>query len=115
MRNQRRRLVNFNRVTRRLPSPPLCAMRGTSSELLSFLIVDLLVLASLPSLSLSVLPTESLHLDAANATEFNVSRSKLKEDSFADMIDRALEKEFPENEQSEGFVDLKLCFSFTSF
>ena len=32
----------------------------------------------------------------------NVSLSKPKEDSFADMIDRALEKEFPENEQNEG-------------
>ncbi|KAK9141907.1 hypothetical protein Syun_011307 [Stephania yunnanensis] len=36
----------------------------------------------------------------SNGTESPGARSK--EDSFANMIDRALEKEFPENEQTEG-------------
>lgn len=42
--------------------------------------------------------------DAINVTESNSSLSRSgKDDSFADMIDRALEKEFPENnEQTEG-------------
>ncbi|KAL1218329.1 K(+) efflux antiporter 4 [Cardamine amara subsp. amara] len=34
-------------------------------------------------------------------TESNATSAKPKEDSFADMIDRALEKEFPENDQNE--------------
>ncbi|KAI4377431.1 hypothetical protein MLD38_015055 [Melastoma candidum] len=34
--------------------------------------------------------------------EANATKARSKEDSFADMIDRALEKEFPENEQSEA-------------
>lgn len=36
--------------------------------------------------------------------ETNVTSTRSKEDSFADMIDRALEKEFTENEQNEGSV-----------
>ncbi|KAI3422906.1 Na_H_Exchanger domain-containing protein [Psidium guajava] len=38
----------------------------------------------------------------ATAAEFNASRPRSKEDSFADMIDRALEKEFTENDQNEA-------------
>lgn len=37
----------------------------------------------------------------ATAAEFNASRPRSKEDSFADMIDRALEKEFHESDQNE--------------
>jgi hypothetical protein len=42
-------------------------------------------------------------VEGSNATgaESNVSR-RSNDDSFADMIDRALEREFPENEQNEG-------------
>lgn len=36
------------------------------------------------------------------AAESNATNAKPKEDSFADMIDRALEKEFPENDQNDG-------------
>ncbi|CAF2156805.1 unnamed protein product [Brassica napus] len=36
-----------------------------------------------------------------NAAESNATNAKPKEDSFADMIDRALEKEFPENDQND--------------
>lgn len=41
---------------------------------------------------------------ATNATELNVnvSKSRAREDSFAGMIDRALEKEFTEGDQNEG-------------
>ncbi|XP_010495931.1 PREDICTED: K(+) efflux antiporter 4 [Camelina sativa] len=41
--------------------------------------------------------------DEINGTfvESNATSAKPKEDSFADMIDRALEKEFPENDQNE--------------
>ncbi|XP_065047516.1 K(+) efflux antiporter 6-like isoform X4 [Musa acuminata AAA Group] len=42
--------------------------------------------------------------DAANATEA-LKGEAAKEGSFADMIDRALEKEFPENEQNGGETD----------
>lgn len=44
---------------------------------------------------------------AGNVTGGN--RTAGKEDTFADMIDRALEKEFTESEdQNEGFLDLVL-------
>lgn len=49
----------------------------------------------------------------ANETEFSGNKTKPKEDTFADMIDRALEKEFTENEdQNEGFLDLKFLCRF---
>lgn len=43
-------------------------------------------------------------LDEINATsvELNTTLLRSKEDSFANMIDRALEKEFTENDQTEG-------------
>ncbi|RXH72948.1 hypothetical protein DVH24_012632 [Malus domestica] len=46
--------------------------------------------------------TEADLLLNANATESNVSLSKPKEGSFADMIDKALENEFKENDQNEA-------------
>lgn len=46
-----------------------------------------------------------------NAAESNATNAKPKEDSFADMIDRALEKEFPENDQNDGsFATPGFCF-----
>ncbi|KAM7509655.1 hypothetical protein LguiA_020108 [Lonicera macranthoides] len=66
--------------------------------------LDLLYFISLRSHSLST-STDSTLLDenALNATQFNASLARSKEDSFADIIDRALEKEFTENdEQSEA-------------
>ena len=78
-------------------SPSLCAMKMASSSLFVFFVV-LLCLASRPSHS----HTESSLLEDTNATaESNASRSR-SQDSFADMIDRALEKEFTENEQTGG-------------
>ncbi|XP_034699809.1 K(+) efflux antiporter 4 isoform X2 [Vitis riparia] len=70
-------------------------MKMASSSLFVFFVV-LLCLASRPSHS----HTESSLLEDNNATaESNASRSR-SQDSFADMIDRALEKEFTENEQT---------------
>lgn len=49
----------------------------------------------------------------ANGTELSGNATKPKEDTFADMIDRALEKEFTENEdQNEGLLDLKFLCCF---
>ncbi|XP_042501255.1 K(+) efflux antiporter 4-like [Macadamia integrifolia] len=77
----------------------------STCNLLDFLIVFLLSLlplslASVPSLSQSLLHSD---LDASvdfNSTDSNATRPRSREDSFAGMIDRALEKEFPDNEQS---------------
>ncbi|KAJ4890959.1 K(+) efflux antiporter 4 [Raphanus sativus] len=47
--------------------------------------------------------TDSVTTREINVTsaESNATSAKPKEDSFADMIDRALEKEFPENDQND--------------
>ncbi|XAR69258.1 hypothetical protein NMG60_11000782 [Bertholletia excelsa] len=86
-------------------------MRRSTAELglplfftVSALFLLLLSLAWLPSPSLSDHVVDSDQFDLANAIENgNVSRpSRPREDSFAGMIDRALEKEFTENEQAEA-------------
>lgn len=47
-----------------------------------------------------------------NGTEFSSGpRSRPKEDSFADMIDRALEKEFTENDKDEGLCSRSEFFT----
>ncbi|WZZ18661.1 hypothetical protein YC2023_111750 [Brassica napus] len=46
----------------------------------------------------SVITREEINVTSAEA---NATNAKPKEDSFADMIDRALEKEFPENDQND--------------
>ncbi|KAI8530953.1 hypothetical protein RHMOL_Rhmol11G0100000 [Rhododendron molle] len=77
----------------------------------SFLLFSLLLflsLASLPSPSLATAAALSDQSDVlSNSTVVesisgsdNASRSFLKEDTFADIIDRALEKEFTENDQT---------------
>ncbi|KAF8118287.1 hypothetical protein N665_0005s0054 [Sinapis alba] len=65
----------------------------------------LLVICSF-SLALSAesdIGTDSVVTRDINGTsaESNATNAKPKEDSFADMIDRALEKEFPENDQND--------------
>ncbi|KAF9614010.1 hypothetical protein IFM89_014810 [Coptis chinensis] len=65
------------------------------SWLLFFLISAIVV--SLGSVCYSLNSNESDQIEKGNVTN---SSSDPKEDSFADMIDRALEKEFPENEQN---------------
>ncbi|XP_010262181.1 PREDICTED: K(+) efflux antiporter 6-like isoform X2 [Nelumbo nucifera] len=78
-------------------------MRNSSPHLLQFFFSfsALLCFASLPSLSFSLLDAELARSGDSNSNESNASRSRSREDSFAGMIDRALEKEFTENEQTE--------------
>ncbi|KAB2628011.1 K(+) efflux antiporter 6-like [Pyrus ussuriensis x Pyrus communis] len=88
--------------------------RSSSSSSLGFLAVVVLALLLLSSdllFSLSLADplaaaddsvTDSDLLLSANTTESNVSLSKPKEGSFADMIDKALENEFKENDQNEA-------------
>ncbi|KAG5524702.1 hypothetical protein RHGRI_031393 [Rhododendron griersonianum] len=82
----------------------LCA----ASFFLLFSLLLFLSLASLPSPSLATAAALSDQSDVvSNSTVVestsgsdNASRSFLKEDTFADIIDRALEKEFTENDQT---------------
>lgn len=55
-----------------------------------------------PSCSLALRPAVSDRAEPFNVTESNVTESRPREGSFADMIDRALEHEFTENDQNEG-------------
>ncbi|KAK9274019.1 hypothetical protein L1049_018833 [Liquidambar formosana] len=84
-------------------------MRTSFSNFQLFLSISLLPLllcfALHPSFSHSLLETESNRFEATNATESDVSGSPLVEGSFANMIDRALEKEFTENDQTEAATD----------
>ncbi|KAL0733411.1 hypothetical protein Bca4012_009621 [Brassica carinata] len=68
--------------------------------------VAFLLICSFFSLALSAdsdIGTDSVITREINGTsaESNATNAKPKEDSFADMIDRALEKEFPENDQND--------------
>lgn len=67
--------------------------------------VFLLIFHSLPHSSLAIRPTLSDRLDfeLANSTDSNVSLSTPRQGSFADIIDRALQHEFTDNDdQNEG-------------
>ncbi|GMH03409.1 hypothetical protein Nepgr_005248 [Nepenthes gracilis] len=75
-------------------------MRTLTWCLSLLLVVDLFCVAS-PSLSVFI-SDELNQLEDSNVTETNVTSSKAKENSFADMFDRALQKEFPENEHNEA-------------
>ncbi|XP_038695933.1 K(+) efflux antiporter 4-like isoform X4 [Tripterygium wilfordii] len=46
---------------------------------------------------------DSVASEINGTADSNTTESRSREDSFAGMLDRALEKEFPENEQNEGF------------
>ncbi|KAF5743200.1 K+ efflux antiporter 4 [Tripterygium wilfordii] len=76
-----------------LRRPLLFASRFT------LLLLLLLLLCFDCSLSLAA---DSDLIDRTNATAFNTSSSKPKDGTFADLIDRALEKEFTENDQPEA-------------
>ncbi|XP_057467235.1 K(+) efflux antiporter 4-like isoform X1 [Actinidia eriantha] len=73
------------------------------------LVLDLLCFLSVPSHSLSLISADSnqVLVEDNNATvaQSNSSQSRSKEDSFADMIDRALEKEFTENDEQSQATD----------
>ncbi|KAE9599945.1 putative cation/H+ exchanger [Lupinus albus] len=66
--------------------------------LASILLILFHVLLLLPHSSLAIRPADSDLVQLVNAT---VSSNVSKSNSFADMIDRALENEFPENDQNE--------------
>ncbi|XP_047151398.1 K(+) efflux antiporter 4 isoform X2 [Vigna umbellata] len=82
-------------------------MRLTSPAILNLLFLCDLLLC-LPTFSFSLLVADAksdpqLLLAGKNATSVvNASLGRSGDDSFANMIDRALEREFPENEQNEG-------------
>ena len=91
----------------------------SASLVLLFFVHLLLYFATFPSLSISLLTVTTSELVAGeiNATaDSNFSRSANVDDSFANIIDRALEREFTENEQSdEGLlIWLPLFFSLPS-
>ncbi|KAK6944841.1 Cation/H+ exchanger [Dillenia turbinata] len=84
-------------------------MRRRSSDLLLwFIALDLLVLFVSVSQSRSILLDSDSELVDDTVTSINMttnaseSSNATKPDSFADMIDRALEKEFTENDQTEA-------------
>lgn len=87
---------------RRSPSPSPCCGDSHFVLLVPVLLVILHSLLLLPHSSLAIRPIESDQIELANATESNVSLSRPREGSFADIIDRALEHEFTENDQNEG-------------
>ncbi|XP_027922118.1 K(+) efflux antiporter 4 isoform X2 [Vigna unguiculata] len=83
-------------------------MRLTSPAILNLLFLCDLLLWLLPTFSFSLLaadakPEPEFLLAGKNATSIvNASLGRSGDHSFANMIDRALEREFPENEQNEG-------------
>lgn len=75
----------------------------------------ILLFVALVALPASLAESEDSKLlddrDAGNVTASNMTAAK--EDTFADIIDRALEKEFTENEdQNKGFLDLNFHLIF---
>ncbi|CAL5435758.1 unnamed protein product [Camellia sinensis] len=105
---QRQKLHYFQLSTRLSCAVPLLAMRWRSSSsshlrlsLLSIFFFLSLTWLSSPSLAIAVAVSDQF--DGPNTTESsNVSRSRPREDSFAGIIDRALEKEFTESDQTEA-------------
>lgn len=88
----------------------ISAMRLSSSAILVlFLFFHLLLcFATFPSLSISLLTVTKSELvpGEINATaDSNSSRSANDDHSFANIIDRALEREFTENEQTDEVAD----------
>lgn len=82
-------------------------MRLTSPATLNLLILcDILLCLSTFSFSLLAADNKSepeLLLAGRNETSVvNASLARSGDDSLANMIDRALEREFPDNEQNEG-------------
>ncbi|CAA7040283.1 unnamed protein product [Microthlaspi erraticum] len=82
--------------------------RYNTGEFVSTKTMRLLAFLLICSLSLAFSAESDIGTDSVvtreingTAAEFNATSAKPKEDSFADMIDRALEKEFPENDQNE--------------
>ncbi|KHN37024.1 K(+) efflux antiporter 6 [Glycine soja] len=96
----------MSRARSRSPSP-CCGDTHLVLLLPVMLAVFFHSLLLLPHSSLAIRPTESDRIELANATESssNASLSRPREGTFADMIDRALEHEFTENDQNEAAPD----------
>lgn len=80
-------------------------MRIRFFEFLLLLFACCILLFSSVSIHAKEVSGESISLVEeinATATELNGTRLRSDKNSFADMIDRALEKEFTESEQNEG-------------
>lgn len=78
-------------------------MKLSSLWILSLLILCDLLLSHPSFADKSETEEPELLLPETNVTAIgNASLARSKDDSFATMIDRALEREFPENEQNEG-------------
>lgn len=86
-------------------------------RLLTLLLISSFFFFSLAFSADSDIETDSVVTREINGTlvESNATSAKPKEDSFADMIDRALEKEFPENDQNEGSSTRSSFFCISQF
>lgn len=104
-------------------SPSSCSLNVPILSTLALLLLSQALLSATPTTS-AVFAFAISEIDqlldadssAANASEFNSSsngpHTRPKEDSFADMIDRALEKEFNETDQNEGYFGRSILFKF---
>ncbi|XP_019175894.1 PREDICTED: K(+) efflux antiporter 6-like isoform X1 [Ipomoea nil] len=107
--------MSRRRMSSSSPPPSSCSLLDLPIlSTLAFLIISLALLSATTPTTSAVFAFALSEADqlldadgaAANASEFNSSsngpHSRPKEDSFADMIDRALEKEFNETDQNEA-------------
>ncbi|CAB4288288.1 unnamed protein product [Prunus armeniaca] len=95
-------LLTYAGITLRTLHNHASAMRLRSSTALALLLLLLCSFVAVPTGSAESNESNSV-AEAANAESINSSRGRsTEEDSFADMIDRALEREFPENEQNQA-------------
>ncbi|ONH97814.1 hypothetical protein PRUPE_7G212100 [Prunus persica] len=98
-------LLTYAGITLRTLHNHASAMRLRSSTTLALLLLLLCSFVAVPTGSAESNESNSV-VEAANAESINSSRGRsTEEDSFADMIDRALEREFPENERNQATDD----------
>ncbi|XP_034224844.1 K(+) efflux antiporter 6-like isoform X3 [Prunus dulcis] len=98
-------LLTYAGITLRTLHNHASAMRLRSSTTLALLLLLLCSFVAVPTGSADSNESNSVAV-AANAELINSSRGRsTEEDSFADMIDRALEREFPENERNQATDD----------
>lgn len=107
--------LTYSRVTLGTLHNHASAMRLRSYTALALLLLLLCSFVTVPAGSAESNESNSV-AEAANAESINSSRGRsAEEDSFADMIDRALEREFPENEQNPGSLDPSFNSSVCNF
>lgn len=108
-------LLTYAGITLRTLHNHASVMRLRSSTALALLLLLLCSFVAVPTGSAESNESDSV-AEAANAESINSSRGRsTEEDSFADMIDRALEREFPENEQNQGSLDPSFNSSVCNF